>query len=202
MRTIIDDATKCVHLELRNGTTVRTVERDGGTIALDLGRNNKLLGIEILDPKASQNALMRIAKEFKVPQILTFDPSWTFKQRYQRLLIKRDRPCVGTRMYVLINKSILTTIQCGVQAAHAVASFMDLGKTVPVMQRTWRWARKYKTLIFLDCNEKQEKYLRKHSGLAYQRFKEPDLGGRWTATAFEPVDRVTGGRIFGHLRRV
>jgi len=207
MRTLVDDQTGCVYLELKDRKSVRTVERDNGRIVLDFGRGHKLIGVEILDETVSQDALYRISKEFDAKDIITYDPAWAAKKRYWRLLSKRDKPCPGTRVYVLVNKKILTPIQWGVQASHSIAGLMnqlgirnkwDFGLTNKVSS----WASKYKTLIFLQCDLRQEKYLRKHSGLRHYQFREPDLGNRWTATAFEPVDKETGAKIFGHLRRV
>lgn len=100
-------------------------------------------------------------------------------------------------MYVLIRKDILTDIQCGVQASHAITEYMRLNKDCPVLND---WAENHRTLIFLAADEQQinmKKRIIKHAG-----FKEIDLGDIETAVAFKPMTFLDGNEFFGELKLV
>jgi hypothetical protein len=91
-------------------------------------------------------------------------------------------------------------VQCGVQAAHAVADYMhDHGK-VPA---TLEWITNHVTMIFLEATENQIKDMMtfyKSEGKTYSAFKEPDLDSLLTATAFEPVSSEYGKIVFGKFK--
>lgn len=106
------------------------------------------------------------------------------------------------KMYVLVNRSMLTLVQCGVQASHAVAEFMDVNKENSNVQD---WVRNHKTMIFLEANlsemaEMKTVFMNKDK--KYKSFFEPDLRDLETACAFEPVTNEEGKAIFGHLKLV
>lgn len=103
------------------------------------------------------------------------------------------------KCYVIINTSILTPMQIGVQAAHALAELVWIRSSNPNVAR---WVNEDKTLIFLAANEYQrDQKIVAMTGLgkAYASFKEPDIGNTWTATAFEPIPSSVGREIFGDL---
>jgi hypothetical protein len=106
-------------------------------------------------------------------------------------------------MYIEVNNE-LPPIVAGIQAAHAVTGFMCMGKTVPVMQSTFKWERRYKTIILLMTTGNNLDHLMKRmrtQGIAYFAFKEPDLGKMITAVAFEPMNKKKGDKIFGNFIR-
>ena len=103
------------------------------------------------------------------------------------------------KCYVIINTGILTPMQIGVQASHALAELVWSRSSNPNVQR---WVNEDKTLIFLASNEYQrdQKIVAMTAlGKSYASFKEPDIGNTWTATAFEPIPTSVGREIFGDL---
>lgn len=118
--------------------------------------------------------------------------------RHRQLLEEnRKESRDGLRMYVLVHKEILTPVQYGVQAAHAVAEFMDKH---PDIQRVKQWVRRDKTMIFLGASlfEILSSVRRlKANKRAFAAFKEPDLGGEVTAVACEPMRKEETSQIFG-----
>lgn len=104
------------------------------------------------------------------------------------------------KCYVLVNTDILTPVQIGVQASHALA---ELVHRYQYLRSIEKWVSEDKTLIFLSANEveKDQKIQEMLKlGRMYSSFKEPDIGNVWTATAFEPIDSKTGKEMFGSLR--
>ena len=99
------------------------------------------------------------------------------------------------KVYVLVRKDILTEIQCGVQAAHAVAELVHDHEDPAVTD----WVVNHRTLIFLSATEKQiaEK---KELLSTFKGFKEPDLNNVETAVAFTPVTHIVGVDLFGDLK--
>ena len=103
------------------------------------------------------------------------------------------------KMYVLVRKDILSDVQCGVQAAHAIAEYMrDFIGSDP---RLNEWVWDHKTLIFLAADEKQI-YEKKVQHPCWAAFREPDLGDVETAVAFSPVTHERGVELFGDLNLV
>lgn len=104
------------------------------------------------------------------------------------------------KLYVLVNTEILTPIQIGVQASHALT---ELVHRYAYLRAVEKWVTEDKTLIFLSANEvdKDEKIQEMLKlGKMYASFKEPDIGNIWTATAFEPLDSKAGKAMFGNLK--
>lgn len=104
------------------------------------------------------------------------------------------------KMYVLVNTNVLTPIQIGVQATHAVAELMN---RKPFREAIKKWVEEDKTLIFLSATElERNKAMISMSniGKVYSSFREPDIGDIWTATAFEPISSDLGQVIFGDLK--
>lgn len=113
------------------------------------------------------------------------------------------------RMYVLVNRPILTLVQSGVQAAHAIAEYSS---TYPECETYKRWASKYKTLIFLQATERDIEAVASGldmNGKKYAKFYEPDMydenapndlfkeRGKLTAIAIEPLHPIEGKLLFG-----
>lgn len=111
-----------------------------------------------------------------------------------------DRPNTDDmKCYVIINTSILTPMQIGVQGAHALAELVHGKAALPSVSK---WVNEDKTLIFLSANEmqKDQKIVAMMGrGKSFASFKEPDIGNVWTATAFEPIPSSLGREIFGDL---
>jgi len=106
------------------------------------------------------------------------------------------------KCFVIIRKDILSAVQCGVQGAHALAELVSIKDEIPAVDD---WVKHHKTLIFLagtDEDFANAKVLYHRHGLKYADFLEPDLGNIITATAFEPIDRELGKKIFGHLKLI
>lgn len=97
---------------------------------------------------------------------------------------------------------MLTLVQCGVQASHAVAEFMDIHASNENVQD---WVRNHKTMIFLEATTSQIAEMQSvfnNKQKKYKSFYEPDLNDLQTACAFEPVTSEEGRMIFGHLKLV
>ena len=103
------------------------------------------------------------------------------------------------KMYVLVRKDILSDVQCGVQAGHAIAEYMK--DHLETDHRLKKWVEEHKTLIFLSATAEQiEK--KKVAFPSWSGFKEPDIGNIETAVAFSPVSHERGAELFGDLRLV
>lgn len=113
------------------------------------------------------------------------------------------------RMYVLVNRPILTLVQSGVQAAHAIAEY---SAAYPNCEKYKIWANKYKTLIFLQATERDIETVASGldmNGKKYAKFYEPDMydesattdifkeRGKLTAIAIEPLHPIEGKLLFG-----
>lgn len=113
------------------------------------------------------------------------------------------------RMYVLVNRPILTLVQSGVQAAHAIAEYSALH---PSCEKYKIWSNRYKTLIFLQATEHDIESVAaglEMSGKKYAKFYEPDMydenaktdlfkeRGKLTAIAVEPIHPIEGRLLFG-----
>lgn len=103
------------------------------------------------------------------------------------------------KMYVLVRKDILTDVQCGVQAAHALAEYMN--SFLDSDPKLREWVEDHKTLIFLSASEKQL-YEKKVAYPSWASFKEPDIGDIETAVAFSPVTHERGVELFGDLNLI
>jgi hypothetical protein len=102
------------------------------------------------------------------------------------------------KMYILIRKDILTDVQCGVQAAHALQEY---NINHPDCEKLKSWAHDHKTLIFLEANAKQfDAYT--ELPLKHASFYESDLDNMETAVAFEPVTHLQGVEIFSKLKLI
>lgn len=103
------------------------------------------------------------------------------------------------KLYVIVNKDILSPAQCAVQAAHSVAEFIfDYGQLPTVSE----WVVEHKTLIILEANEKdffKKLELIKKSNLAYNAFVEPDLNDQITAFTVQPLNE-TEAKIFKRMK--
>lgn len=100
------------------------------------------------------------------------------------------------RLYVLINKSQLSIVQCGVQAAHSIHELIFANKDHPKLNA---WGEHGKTLIFLEANEfdivnKMAQFSSENK--ICKLFKEPDMDDTITACAFEPMFPHEGKEIF------
>lgn len=101
------------------------------------------------------------------------------------------------RMYVLINRPILTIIQAGVQGAHASIEYMHKFKNE---ESTIDWVENHKTLIFLQATEEDLQDMKRiceASHIPHAEFIEPDIGYRLTAIAFKPMSKDEGKFYFG-----
>jgi hypothetical protein len=106
------------------------------------------------------------------------------------------------KMYILINRSQLTLVQAGVQAAHALAEYPLQN---PNCESYKKWVSTHKTLIFLEANERQMDETitgLKILGKKCAKFIEPDMGkdGVFTALAIEPVLSDEGKLLFGQYK--
>lgn len=130
-------------------------------------------------------------------------------------VIEQDK---SLRMYVLVVKERLTTIQVGIQAAHACLEFANAFYNTNSNFR--QWITKDKTLIILEATEKQIKEMNeyfKRSDKRFTEFYEPDLlddhggfvpsvveekqpDGVLTACAYEPMSNEDGKIVFGKFR--
>lgn len=111
-----------------------------------------------------------------------------------------ENPNDYMKMYVLINREKLSLVQCGVQAAHAVAEYMHKYGNMPTSED---WVKNHKTMIFLEASETQMQNVVEIFNMYNKKFSifyEPDLNNLMTAIAFEPVDSSTGKQLFGHLK--
>lgn len=102
------------------------------------------------------------------------------------------------KMYVLIRKDILTDVQCGVQAAHAIQEYNILHENCESLKE---WSRNHKTLIFLAASEKQLQAY-KEMPIKHASFYEPDIGNIETAVAFEPITTLQGIDMFSKLKLI
>lgn len=102
------------------------------------------------------------------------------------------------KMYVLIRKDILTDVQCGVQAAHAIQEYNN---QYPDCENLKSWAHDHKTLIFLAASAKQFEAF-KGLPLKNASFYESDLDNMETAVAFEPITHLEGAEIFSKLKLI
>lgn len=104
------------------------------------------------------------------------------------------------KMYVLINRDILSIVQCGVQASHASLEYAYTHKN---NENYNEWHKNHKTLIFLEAKE-SEIYAKMNElhqkGKTFSKFDEPDLGNRLTAVCFEPMKSDEGKIIFGDFK--
>lgn len=103
------------------------------------------------------------------------------------------------KMYVLVRKDILTDIQVGVQAAHALVEYANTFGTQIIYKE---WVEDHKTLIFLSASEDQInsfKNIFTKNGKRWKGFYEPDIGNILTAVAFQPLTHEEGMEVFGEL---
>lgn len=118
------------------------------------------------------------------------------------------------RMYVLINRDVLSLVQAGVQGAHSIAEYSHVHAGC---EKYKKWAGKDKTLIFLQATRADlEKMVigLQTVGKKYAKFIEPDMydlynveakalsdaslrDGTFTALAVEPMSAVEGRMYFG-----
>lgn len=69
-----DPGAHAAYIKVRQGRVERTKEEAPG-LYVDIGRDGRLLGVEILDPKRIQlKFIARLAKEFKVPELARINP--------------------------------------------------------------------------------------------------------------------------------
>jgi hypothetical protein len=111
-----------------------------------------------------------------------------------------ENPADYMKMYVLINRDNLSLVQCGVQAAHAVAEFMEAYGDKP---RVKDWVNNHKTMIFLEGSQKDIQVMKEvlaWYGYVHKSFYEPDLNDLETAVVFEPLLASEGKEIFRHLK--
>lgn len=122
------------------------------------------------------------------------------KSQKEPIMPPNENPNDDMKMYVIINRSKLSLVQCGVQAGHALAEYgNEYGRLFPYTE----WVTKHKTLIFLEAtNEENCTLISKfiYENMNFRSFYEPDMDNMWTATAFQPVSSEEGRRLFGHLK--
>ena len=114
------------------------------------------------------------------------------------------------KMYVLINRPILTLVQSGVQASHSITEY-----TVehPECASYKNWAKNHKTLIFLQATEREMEDVAaglSKIGKKSSKFFEPDMfnenvvkggpEGMFTALAVEPMSSIEGKLYFGKFQ--
>jgi uncharacterized protein YuzE len=69
-----DPGAHAAYIKVRQGRVARTREEAPGVL-VDIGSAGQLLGLELLDPKEIEvKVLIRLAKEFKVPDLKRIDP--------------------------------------------------------------------------------------------------------------------------------
>lgn len=69
-----DPEAHAAYIKVAQGRVSKTRKEAPGVFA-DIGSHGQLLGVEIIEPRKIQlNLVVRIAKEFKVPQLAHFDP--------------------------------------------------------------------------------------------------------------------------------
>jgi hypothetical protein len=111
-----------------------------------------------------------------------------------------ENPHDYMKMYVLVNRESLTLVQCGVQACHSVAEFMDVYGEKP---RVKDWVQNHKTMILLEATQQDLQRMKEALawyGYVHKSFYEPDLNNLETAVAFEPMLASQGKEIFRHLK--
>ena len=111
-----------------------------------------------------------------------------------------ENPNDKMKMYILIDRDNLSLVQCGVQAAHAVAEFMQEYGDKP---RTQAWVKDHKTMIFLEGTQQELRHMKEHAawcGYVYKGFKEPDLNDLETAVVFEPMQVADGKELFSRFK--
>lgn len=114
------------------------------------------------------------------------------------------------KMYVLINRPILTLVQAGVQASHSIAEYTV---EYPNCESYKNWAKNHKTLIFLQSSQREMEDVAdglKRIGKKSAKFFEPDMyndsvdkgnkDGMFTALAVEPMSSVEGKLYFGKFQ--
>jgi hypothetical protein len=103
------------------------------------------------------------------------------------------------RMYVIVRRDMLALPNCGVQACHAVAEYVNKNQN----DVTKRWVEDDKTLIMLEGtihDMKRMKSMFKMCNMDYQEFREPDLQNELTAIAFQPIPTKLGHDIFNDFK--
>lgn len=109
-------------------------------------------------------------------------------------------------MYVIVNRQAINfypesiqTIQCGIQAAHALSDFHF---SFPDNSKLNQW-KEHKTLRVLQTKNTEEFVNLVQTvlsyGYKYKIFCEPDIGHRYTAVAFEPMFALQGKAFFSDL---
>jgi hypothetical protein len=102
------------------------------------------------------------------------------------------------KMYVLINRDILSLVQCGVQAGHSIHSYC-----LKHPDKCKEWNDNHKTLIYLEAKE-GDIYAKMNEchmkGITFTHFDEPDIGNRLTACCFEPMQSDKGKILFGGFK--
>jgi hypothetical protein len=111
-----------------------------------------------------------------------------------------ENPDDTMKMYVLVNRSKLTVVQCGVQALHAAAEYSYFYYDNPT---TKDYHENHKTVILLEATEDDImsmahyfKVIGKNSHI----FKEPDLDDLITACAYEPISSTEGKILFSRFK--
>lgn len=92
------------------------------------------------------------------------------------------------KMYIMVNKDILTDSQCAVQAAHVVSEYMYYNHDNPNVKD---WIENHVTKVILSGDSEKIdflEWLHNDLGLSYRIFKETDLNGAVTAIACEPTN--------------
>lgn len=123
-----------------------------------------------------------------------------YRQQMVVDLLHEDSPD-ALRMYVVVRDDILPPLNCGIQAAHAIVDYsVEWGD-----KGTYQlWAAKHKTIVILGGTADQMMHAVEKSvarKTPFVRFREPDLGWKVTATAFEPMTAAKAKDVFWMLRR-
>lgn len=104
------------------------------------------------------------------------------------------------KMYVLVNRDILSLVQAGVQSCHAA---LEYSYNYNHLRTYNRWQNYHKTLIILEAKayEINAKMLEcEKINKTFMHFDEPDIGNRLTACCFEPMSSEEGKLLFGEFK--
>jgi hypothetical protein len=152
--------------------------------------------------------MMKNTLKLILTNMLEFWPKLKRSLTYQKMRSTGNRPMSKSdpeaqKVYVLVRKDILSDIQVGVQATHAVVEMLDLAKCYDRYPSDW--VDNYRTLIFLAANEYELEEMKRKcdaQDVLFCGFREPDLNNIETAVAFEPVTVEKGFELFGGFELV
>jgi hypothetical protein len=104
------------------------------------------------------------------------------------------------RMYVLVQREVLPLVHAGVQAGHAVHTYVWEHRDKP---ETKQWCEEDKTMLYLSATWEQMHDMITYftiKNMGFSRFHEPDMGDELTAVAFQPMSKEEGNILFGRFK--